>query len=93
MQYLVVATDSTDADARARRLRTRPAHSALIAKLREAGNFKLGGHTLDDNENIIGSAVVVDFPSRAELDAYLKAEPYVIERVWNDIKVTRINLG
>ena len=93
MQFLVVATDSTDSDARARRLRTRPEHSALIAKLKDAGNFRVGGHTLDDDGNIIGSAVIVDFATRAELDAYLAMEPYAVQRVWDDIKVTRINLG
>jgi uncharacterized protein YciI len=93
VQFLIVATDGTDGDAPSRRSRARDDHRALIKKLKGAGNFKMGGHTLDANEQIIGSAVIVDFPSRAELDAYLKIEPYVVQCVWNEIKITRINLG
>lgn len=93
MQFLVVATDSTDDDAPARRLRARDEHRALIAKLKDAGVFKTGGPTLDADEHIIGSAVIVDFPSREELEAYLRIEPYVVQGVWQEIKITRINLG
>jgi len=31
--------------------------------------------------------MVVDFPSKADLDAWLKAEPYVIGNVWQKIEV------
>jgi uncharacterized protein len=93
MQFLILATDGTDGDAPSRRSLARDEHRALIARLKDSGNFKLGGHTLDANEKIIGSAVIVDFPSREELDAYLKIEPYVVQSVWEEIKITRINLG
>lgn len=92
MHFLVVATDGTDADAPARRARARPAHVAVIQQLKEAGHFTLGGHTLDASERIIGSAVIFDFPSRAELDAYLAREPYAVQGVWQHVSVTRINL-
>ena len=93
MQFLVFATDATDADAPARRVRARPAHMVLIQQLEDAGQFRLGGHTLDADERIIGSAIILDFPSRAEVDAYLQQEPYAVERVWEKITVTRVNLG
>ncbi len=92
MHFLVVATDGTDADAPARRARARPAHVAVIGQLKDAGHFTLGGHTLDDAERIIGSAVIFEFPSRAELDAYLAREPYAVQGVWQHVTVTRINL-
>jgi uncharacterized protein YciI len=93
MQFLILATDGTDSDAPSRRSRARDEHRALIGKLKASGNFKLGGHTLDFNERIVGSAVIVDFPSREELEAYLRIEPYVVQHVWEEIKITRINLG
>ena len=65
----------------------------LIQQLEDAGQFRLGGHTLDADERIIGSAIILDFPSRAEVDAYLQQEPYAVERVWEKITVTRVNLG
>ena len=93
MEFLILATDGTDGDALSRRSRARDEHRAFIGKLKDPGNFKLGGHTLDANKQIVGSAVIVDFPSREELEAYLKIEPYVMRRAWEEIKITRINLG
>jgi uncharacterized protein YciI len=81
MQFLVLATDGSDPDAPSRRARARDEHRVL------------GGHTLDADERIIGSAVIVDFPSREDVEAYLRIEPYVVQSVWKQIKITRINLG
>ena len=39
-----------------------------------------------------GSALVLDFPDRAALDAYLKNEPYVVEGVWEKIEVETMNV-
>lgn len=93
MQFLVVARDGTDADAEGRRRGARPAHAALVEKMKREGSFRVGGHTLDDDGRIIGSAVIVEFPSRQALEAYLETEPYVTAGVWKAIEVTRINLG
>lgn len=93
MEFLILATDATDSDAPERRLRARPEHSALVKKLKASGNFKVGGHTLDAKDRIAGSAMILDFHSREELDAYLKIEPYAVQGVWREITVTRINLG
>jgi uncharacterized protein YciI len=93
MHFLIVAKDGVDDDAPARRQRAREGHVALVRKLKELGNFTLGGHTLDADERIVGSAVIVEFPSRTEPDAYLASEPYAVHGVWQDVQVTRINLG
>ena len=34
-----------------------------------------------------GSALVMEFESRKELDDYLANEPYVVEKVWEKIEV------
>ena len=39
-----------------------------------------------------GSALIMNFDSRAELDTYLAAEPYVIEKVWQKIEVEPMNV-
>jgi uncharacterized protein YciI len=31
--------------------------------------------------------MVMDFPSRAELDEWLKVEPYVVGKVWERVEV------
>ncbi len=39
-----------------------------------------------------GSALIMDFESRKELDDYLANEPYVLEHVWEKIEVEKINV-
>ena len=68
--------------------------ATLVGSLLKAeGRFRMGGHTLDANERIIGSAMVVEFASREECDAWVAAEPYVVQKVWREFSVVRINLG
>ena len=39
-----------------------------------------------------GSALVLEFGSRAELDDYIANEPYVIEKVWEKIEIDVMNV-
>jgi hypothetical protein len=87
MTYVVIARDGSDAEAKARRRRTRPAHLDGIAPFVERGQILLGGAILDDVGEMIGSIVLAEFSTRAELDAWLTADPYVIEGVWQEIEV------
>ena len=87
MQYLVTAYDGTDPDAPARRQAVREAHLAGARRLTAEGRILIGGAILNDSGEMIGSAVIVDFPSRAELDDWLKSDPYVTGGVWQKIEV------
>jgi len=42
---------------------------------------------------MIGSVLIVDFPSRDALDEWLKVEPYVIGNVWDKIQVKPCKVG
>jgi uncharacterized protein YciI len=42
---------------------------------------------------MIGSSMVVDFPSRSEVDQWLKVEPYVTGGVWKEIEVRKCRTG
>lgn len=42
---------------------------------------------LDEEEKMIGSMMVVEYPSREELNQWLKEEPYVTGKVWEKIEV------
>ena len=88
MQYLVIAHDGTDAEAPARRQAARPEHIEGVKALKESGAMILGGAMLDDDGQMIGSACVVDFETRAELDAWLENDPYATGKVWQKIDVT-----
>lgn len=87
MQYLVIARDGTDEDAVERRLQVRPSHLEQIAPLVGSGNALVGGAMLSDSGDMIGSMLLMDFPDRAALDAWLEADPYVTGGVWKEIEV------
>jgi hypothetical protein len=87
MQFLVVGYDGTDDKAPERRLAVREAHLAGVTKMKEEGKAVFGVAILNDREQMIGSALVVDFPARADVDAWLKTEPYVVGNVWRKIEV------
>jgi uncharacterized protein len=87
MQFLVIARDGTDEGALARRQKTRPTHLESIGPLVEAGNVLVGGAILDAAGDMIGSMLLLDFPGREDLDAWLARDPYVTAGVWQEIEI------
>ncbi len=88
MQFLLLAYDATDADALNRRMATREAHLELVKVNQAKGHAKFGAALLDDTGKMIGSMMVLDYPDRASLDAWLADEPYVTQKVWDKIDIT-----
>ena len=89
MQFLVVARDGSDEGALERRQKTRPTHLESIGPLVDAGNVLVGGAILSETGEMIGSMLLVDFPSRDDLDAWLTRDPYVTDGVWQESSCTR----
>lgn len=87
MQWLIVARDGRDPEAERRRLAARPAHLENAARLQAKGHLLVGGALLDDAGGMIGSACVAQFATRAELDEWLRTDPYVTAGVWQQIEV------
>lgn len=87
MQFLVLASDGTDAEAPARRMKARAAHLANMSQLKKEGRYLIGGPILDDSEKMVGSAMIFDFPDRDALYAALSKDPYITEKVWHSIEV------
>ncbi|MDQ5937700.1 MAG: uncharacterized protein QG574_5059 [Cyanobacteriota bacterium erpe_2018_sw_21hr_WHONDRS-SW48-000092_B_bin.40] len=87
MQFIVTGLDGDDDGALARRTAVRDAHLAGVVELKQSGKILFGTAILDDNEKMIGSVMVVDFANRADLDQWLKVEPYVTGDVWRKIEV------
>src|SRR3989344_6698584 len=87
MQFLVIGYDGKDADAPLRRQKARPAHIELGNKLMENGNFWFGAALTDENGELIGSALVMNFETRSDLQKWLNIEPYVVEKVWESYDV------
>lgn len=93
MQFLVLAYDSKDDDALNRRMTSRVDHIAMIDEYREKGNMIMGAALLDDDGQMIGSSIIADFPSKKELNEWLKKEPYVTAEVWDKIQIIPCAVG
>ena len=76
-----------------RRMSSRQAHIDYSNKLKENGNMIFGVAILNEDEKMIGSAVVYDFPSRRELNICLKKEPYILNNVWQKIDIKPCKVG
>lgn len=87
MQYIVTAYDGNDEKAIDRRLMAREEHLKTVERRAREGQHLYGAAILDDEGKMIGSMMVVDYPSREELDNWLKVEPYVVENVWDKIEI------
>lgn len=87
MQYVIHAYDHTDANALDRRMAARPAHFDYARQLKANGQFVLGGALLDADGQMIGSMLLLDLESEAQLDTYLKTDPYIVQGVWDKIDV------
>jgi uncharacterized protein YciI len=93
MQFLLLAYDGQDKDAKARRSTVRPAHYSGIKPMVERGELRAAGAILDDAGEMIGSVVLAEFPGRSELDAWLAREPYVKGGVWQKIEIKPFRLA
>ena len=88
MQFIIKAYDG--ARKLDKRMEVRPRHLEGMQKLSE--HIICAGGLLDDEGKMKGSALIMDFESRNELDDYLANEPYVVEKVWEKIEVEPINV-
>jgi len=86
-QYLITSYDYTDADALERRLAARPAHLEGAHQLRQTGNLLFGGAILNDDDQMIGSMMVVQFESLDTLNAWKEQDPYVTGGVWEKVEI------
>ena len=92
-QFVIIAYDATDDGAYERRMACREAHTKAMAEMREKGNMLCGLALLNDAGKMIGSNVIVNFPSRTELDKWLENEPYIMGKVWDNITIINAKLG
>jgi uncharacterized protein len=93
MQFMLLGYDGADDDALTRRLAVREQHLALGDRLAAEGKLLFAAAILDSNDKMTGSMLVLEFPSRAELDAWLAVEPYVTGDVWREITILPAKVG
>ncbi len=93
MQFLVIGRDDTDEQALERRLASREKHIELGDEAVQKGEQIVGVALLNDEGQMCGSAMIVNFPSRVELDEWLKKEPYITGKVWEKVEVIPCKIG
>jgi uncharacterized protein YciI len=86
-QYLITAYDYKDDGALQRRLDVRPHHLDKVKELKENGNFVVGGAMLNDQGQMIGSSMIVQFETDEEMEAWKNNDPYVLQKVWETVDV------
>jgi uncharacterized protein YciI len=86
-QYLIIAQDGKDEEALDRRKEVRPLHLAGAKKLKGSSNFVIGGAMLDDDGNMRGSIMIVQFETQKDFQKWYDNEPYITGGVWKEIDV------
>lgn len=92
MQFVVTAMDFADSGAIDRRMLHREAHLEGVKSMIADGRFLSGGAILNEQGNMIGSTLHVEFPDRDSLEKHMEQDPYVIGRVWEDIDIKPVKL-
>ena len=92
MQFIITAHDYK-VDGLERRIASRKEHIAMGDQMKAAGTYVMGVALLDENEQMIGSVMILDFPSRKELDDWLKVEPYMVNSVWEKVEIAPCKVG
>lgn len=88
MQYMIKAYDGKNM--LERRLAVRPRHLENMAKV--PGKVICAGGLLDGEGKMKGSVLIMDFESKELLQQYLDSEPYIKERVWENVEVEPMNV-
>jgi uncharacterized protein YciI len=88
MHFVITAFDGKDDDAAIRRNNVREQHLEGIKKLIKERKHLYAAAILDYNNKMIGSILIVDYPSKEILmKEWLNNEPYVIGNVWQEIDI------
>ena len=91
MQFIVIAHDRPNV--LEKRLSVRSQHIAMGDKMRAEGHYHMGVALLNDANEMVGSVMIVEFPTRDAVDAWLKVEPYILNKVWDRYEVIPCNIG
>ena len=86
MGYAVLAFDGDDEGALGRRMAARERHLAVINAWAADGRLALGVPFFTAAGRPAGSLMVLEVPDQAGLDAYLAAEPFNQEGVWQRVE-------
>jgi uncharacterized protein YciI len=85
---MIIAYDGKDSDAGTRRIAAREQHLEGVKRSIKEGRHLFAAAILEDDSRMIGSMMVVDYPSIDVLkNEWLNNEPYVTGNVWQEIEI------
>jgi len=88
LHFVVIAYDGKDSEVSTRRNIVREKHLIGVRKLIKEQKHLYGAAILDDDDRMIGSVLIVDYPSKEILESeWLNNEPYVTGNVWQEITI------
>ena len=92
-QFIIIAQDYKDNEALNRRLAARPAHLERMKEEKAKGVFIIGGAKLNEAGNMFGSMLIVDLPNKEDVEAWVAADPYTTNRVWETVEITPFRIA
>lgn len=87
MLYVVIAKYATDLEVGTRRERVRDAHIENLKRHAETGEVVISGPILDDAGTPKGSALILEFVSREAVQAFLDADLYSQNGIWESFEI------
>ena len=86
---MIIGRDGNDAQAPERRMLAREEHLQRLQKMVESGETIFATAMLDEEDNMVGSVMILNYQSREQVDNYLRNEPYIIKNVWQDLEIRK----
>lgn len=93
MTFLIHAFDYTDSEALQRRMNAREAHLEVARKMHQDGEILLAGAMINNDSKMIGSVVIVEMESLAEVEKWLAEEVYIRQNVWDKVAIYPLRLA
>ena len=87
MNFIVRGHDFTDEKALDRRMAVRESHITGIVEMKAKGQILFAAAMVNDRDEMCGSTMILEMDSRADVEAYVKNEAYVIGRVWDTVEI------
>lgn len=75
------------------RFRLRESHRARLRQHDHPIAVRIGGPLIDDEGKMIGTMLVIEADSRADVEAFLEGDPYMIEDLFETITISGFNWG
>jgi len=75
------------------RQRLRDGHRARLRQHDHPVTVRIGGPLLDDEGAMIGTMLVIEADSRAQVEIYLAGDPYVVGDLFETLTVTGFSWG